>query len=261
MSANNKQYKMNMNTGYPLMSQDDLIIKILEFVCKNKNQNVITAALIQRDLFPELEVNDILDLFDVIQHKRIQQITIVEGNHKYLKYRVGLEEYVKSLKKMTKNEKLHRILEFICTENDKSRKSGFDSEEIAKAFTPEMNIYEVNALCKILLDNGDAKDCTTKDESAKRMVAILVVNATHNAYHTNKYLEEDEQFSIPINQNISGTNVIVGDITGYVKQEANSSVITEINEKPKWLKTLYWIIGILVGISVLITFFITIFKD
>jgi len=249
---------MSEYLDFSKMSQDEIIIKILEFVCKNKNVNVVTPQLVMRDLFPDLDENDVLHLFAVIKQRKIPQLIIIEGIRIYLKYALGLEEYIKSLKKMTKKEKLHRILEFICTENDSTRKSGFDSEEIAKAFIPELDIYEVNTLCKVLLDNGDVKDCTTMDEATKRMVAILVVTATHTAYHIRKYLEEDEQINFPFNQNISGTNVIVGDISGSVKQETNSNVATEIIEKPKWLKTLYWVIGILVGLSILVTFFISI---
>lgn len=259
MSANNKQYKMNMNTGYPSMSQDDLIIKILEFVCKNKDINAIPAALIKRDLFPNLEVNDILDLFDVIKHKRISQITIVEGNHHYLKYRVGLEDYIRNFKQMTKKEKLHRIVEFLSAENDRLKKSGFDSEEISKAFAPELDIYEVNTLCKILISNDDVRDCTTKDESARRMIAVLVINATHDAYHTKKYLEEDEPFNIPIRQNIvTGDKIIIGDISGNIIQTDNSSISAKTNDKPKWLKWTMWVIAILLGISGIITFLISI---
>jgi predicted transcriptional regulator len=163
--------------------------------------------------------------------------------------------YVKTTLSMTKKQKLQRIVEFLSTENDRSRKSGFDSEEIAKAFTPELNIYEVNTLCKILLANGDVKDCTTKDESAKRMVAVLVINATHDAYHTNKYLEEGEELSMPINQNIiSGHNIIVGNTSGDIKQGDNSAITAKSEEKMNWLKWVYWIVGILVGLTVLIAF-------
>jgi hypothetical protein len=156
------------------------------------------------------------------------------------------------LKKNVKKEKLHRILQFICIENDRTGKSGFDSGEIAKAFTPEMDIYEVNDLCRILLDNEDVKDGSTKYTFSNRMVAILVVNATHNAFHNKKYLEGDEEITSSFSQNITGTNIILGGVIRDVKQEANSTFLSE--EKPKWLEILYWVIGILVGLTIIITF-------
>jgi len=248
-----------MNPEYSKMSQDDLIIKILEFVCKNKDKNVISPELIQSDLFPDVELNEILHLISEIKRKNISQVTVIGKYKVSLQYRMGLEDYVKTLKQMTKNEKLHRIVEFISTENDRTRKSGFDSEEIAKAFTPELDIYEVNTLCKILLNNGDVKDCTTMDETAKRMVAVLVVTDTHNAFHTKKYLQDDEQFTIPLNQNIIGENIIIGDISGNAKQESSYTESNKVNGKPKWLKWLLWIIGILVGIGTIITILIGLF--
>jgi hypothetical protein len=67
-------------------------------------------------------------------------------------------------------------------------------------------------------------------------------------------LEEDEQIIIPINQNIvSGDNIIIGDVSGTVTQEANSKrTTTNVKGKPKWLKWLYWILGALVIIMGLI---------
>jgi hypothetical protein len=251
---------MSMDIDYSKLSNTDLIIKILEFVCKRPSIGV-SESLINSELFPGLELKKIKELINEIKLDKNIPVLVNEINQvQSLKYLNDLDEYVKNIKKMTKKEKLHRILEFICTENDRTRKSGFDSGEIAKAFTPEMDIYEVNTLCKILLDNGDVKDCTSKDQSAVRMVAILVVRATHDAYHTRKYLEDDEPFTFPFQQNISGTNLIVGDISGNVKQEANTTANTETIEKPKWIRTLYWVVGILVGLSILITFFITVFK-
>jgi hypothetical protein len=243
---------MNKDFDLSKLSQNELIIKILEFVCENKDKNVITAALVKRDLFPELDENEILHLFDVIKHQGISQILIVEGNHHYLKYRVGLEDYIKGRKKITKKEKLHRIVEFLSTEKDKHNKSSFNSGEIAKAFSPELNIYEVNSLLEIIINNNDINQYSSKDITASRMLAVSVTNKTHTAYHTKKYLEEDEQFSIPINQNISGNNVIVGNVSGTAKQEVNTGTTTKGKGKPKWLKWLFWILGALVLIAGLI---------
>jgi hypothetical protein len=99
--------------------------------------------------------------------------------------------------------------------------------------------------------------CTTKDESAKRMKAVLVINATHDAYQNKKYLEEDGDINIPINQTlVTGDNVFVGNNYGNLKQQDN---IEESDKnpikssgKPKWLKWAGWILGILVLIIGLI---------
>jgi hypothetical protein len=246
---------MKMNIDYSKLSNTDLIIKILEFVCKRPSIGV-SESLINCELFPGLELEKIKVLINEIKLNKNIPILVNENKQiQTLKYLNGLEDYVKNFKTMTKKEKLHRILEFITTENDKTRKSGFDSGEIAKAFTPEMNIHEVNALCKILLDNGDVKDYSTLEFLGNKMVAVLVVNATHDAFHTNKYLEEEEQFSIPIRQNIiTGDNLIIGDISGSVKQVDNSTIPTKDKKRGKWLNWIYWIVGILVGITVLIAF-------
>jgi hypothetical protein len=151
--------------------EDELIIKILEFVCKNKGASGIPAARIKKDLFPEFDLNKIEHLFNEIEKRRIYQITVAKGNRTYLKYKDGLEDYVKDLKKMTKKEKLHRIVEFLSTEKERLNKDSFNSGQIAKAFTPELDISEVNTLCRILISNRDVRDCTTKDESGMGMVA------------------------------------------------------------------------------------------
>lgn len=243
-----------MDPDYSDFSQDDLIIQILEFVCKNKHLSAINAALIQRDLFPVLDENEILHLIEVISYKRIQQLDIVKGNHLYLKYRIGLEDYVKNIKKMTKKEKLHRIVEFLSVESKKLNKSSFVSNEIAKAFNPELSISEVNSLCRIIVDNGDLKSWSDKDLTSIGMLGVIVIVETHDAYHNKKYLEEDEQVSIPFNQNIiTGDNIIMGNVSGTVTQEDNATVTTEAKRIP-WLKVLYWIIGILVGLTIIITF-------
>jgi len=238
------------------MSQDELI-KILEYVCNNKNNKISPNNL--RGTFPNLDVKEITNFLNEMRIQKIPVHFFKSSRIPSIQYRDGLEDYVNSLKKMNKKVKLHRIVEFLSTENDRLNKSSFDSGEIAKAFSPELSIYEVNTLFKILLSNDDVRDCTTKDELAKRMIAVLVINATHDAYHMKKYLEEDEQIIIPFNQNIvTGDNVIIGNNYGKIKQEDNSTDSTKAYGKPKWLKWLMWIIGILIGVSSLITFIISI---
>lgn len=232
------------------LSQDELI-RILDFVCKSSNHRVSKIS-IKNGLFPDIEIGEFNNLFTRSLFAGIKPISVfLTGNViDHIVYRDGLDEYVKNLKKMVKKEKLHRIVEFLSNGN----KGSYDSGEIAKAFSPELDFHEVNTLCRILINNEDVRDCTTKDESIKGMVAVLVINETHDAFHTKKYLEEDEEFTTPIQQNISATNVIVGNVSGTASQEDNSTKI--LNEKGKlpWLKILYWIIGVLVGLSILYTF-------
>jgi hypothetical protein len=196
----------------------------------------------------EMDRDDVLHINEMSGDRHILFIT---DKGRRLLFEGG---YVKTLKQMTKKEKLHRIVEFLSTENDRTKKSGFDSGEIAKAFQPELDIYEVNTLCKILMNDGDVRDCTSKDQSARQEVAVLVINATHDAYHTNKYLEEDEPIYLTRSQNIiTGENVIVGNISGDVKQ-GNKAVIPSNKNKIDRVQYIYWIVGILVGITALIMF-------
>jgi len=255
---------MKTESDYSKISQNDLIIKILEFVCNNRNIHHITTTIIKSELYPELELSEVENLFSEIKSNKFSKLNYwIEGNKYYLTHRPGLDEFVIEFKKMTKKGKLHRIVQFLSTEMDRLKKTGFNSGEIAKAFTPELDIYEVNTLCKILISNGDVRDCTTKDESRKRMIAISVINATHEAYYNKKYLEEDELFSVPINQNIvTGDNVIFGNVSGTVTQEDHSTVrTTKANGKPKWLKWLKLIIGILLLAAGLIASIISIIKS
>jgi len=197
----------------------------------------------------EMDRDDVLHINEMSGDRHLLFIT---DKGKRLLFEGG---YVKTVKPMTKKEKLHRIVEFLSTENDRTKKSGFDSGEIAIAFQPELDIYEVNTLCKILMKDGDVRDCTSKDQSAKREVAVLVINATHDAYHTKKYLEEDEPIYLTRSQNIiTGESVIVGNVSGDVKQGNKDVIPTNKKIKVDRVQYIYWIVGILVGITALIMF-------
>jgi hypothetical protein len=244
-----------MENDYSKMSQDDLI-KILDFICKHKDSRVIPSS-IKNDLFPDLELNEFNSLLRSLVFMHIEPITIMKAGDdiNYLIYRKGLEDYVKNLKQIEKREKLHRIIEFLSIESEKLNKSSFDSEEIANAFTPKLDIYEVNTLCRMIINQGDLKGWSDKDLSAKGMVGVLVITETHDAYHTKKYLEEEEQFTIPIKESIiTGDNVIVGNISGDVNQVDHSANPTKVKGKVNWLKIFYWTISILVGLTVIVTF-------
>lgn len=251
-----------MESDNSKLSQYDRIIKILEFVCNNRRIHHITTPTIRSTLFPELELNEIENLFGEIKSKKIPELDyFIEGNRHYLTHRQGLEEFIIKFKQTIRRKKLHRIVEFLSTEYSIAKQS-FDSGEIAKAFNPELSIHEVNILCKTIINNGDLSVCPTKDVLAKGMVEVLVINTTHDAYHTNKYLyEEDEQFNIPLRQNIvTGDNVIIGNISGTVTQEDHSNKLTKDKGKPKWLEWLKWIIGILILAAGLIASIISILR-
>jgi hypothetical protein len=250
-----------MNFDNSKMSQEEIIIKILEYVCKNKDLNDVTPEMIQRDLFPDIKLDEILYLFTVIKQKNILQITALGKFKIYLQYRLGLEDYVKNLKKMTNREKLHKIVEFLSTQYTPAKQS-FDSGEIAKALDPELSIYEINSLLEKLISDEVVNDVTTDQSYLKDMMEVLVISKTRNAFHNKKYLqEEDEDFSLPTYQNISAKNVIVGNISGPVTQGDNSTKITNKTKgKTTLLNNIYWIIGALVGLTVLITFVLKLLK-
>lgn len=235
------------------ISQDDLI-KILDFVCQHKEKK-ITPVLIKQYLFPDLELTEVKRLIACLIYKRIEPITIVQTgvDISYLNYRNGLEEYVKSLRKMNKREKLHWIVEFLSIENEIHKRSSLNTDEISKAFSPKLSIYEVNALCEILIADGVVKDCPSKEVSIKNMVEVLIIRKTHDAYHTKKYLNEDNEISPRINQNtVTGDNVVIGDNYGIIKQTDNFVSADKSSDKPKWLKWVGWVLAALFSFSALL---------
>jgi len=156
---------------------------------------------------------------------------------------------------MDKKKKIHQILEYITSENDRTGKSCFNSGEIASALTPKLDIHVVNSLCRLLKEYGDVRDCTTKDESSRKMVAIMVITDTHDAYHTGKYLDVNEEPRISTGSSIiSGDNIIIGNISGDVKQDDHITLSNNEKEDKKWLKYIYWVVGIIVGIIAIFTF-------
>lgn len=239
----------------PEWSQDDLIIKILEFVCNNKELKAIPAPLVQRDLFPFMSENEILHLFAVIKQRDIPQITVVPANHLCLKYERGLEQYIKSLDTKTEKEKLHRIVEFLTIESEKQDKKLFESDEIAKAFIPELSIHEVNRLCRKIMNEEDVNDAPTDQAFNRNMLSIVVTPRTRSAYQSNKYLEIDEQVNTSINHpifNVHNLSYVGHDNSGKIEQEVKSESSKKVNGKPKWLKVLGWILAVLVAIAVII---------
>jgi hypothetical protein len=202
-----------MDTRYLESSQNELL-KLLEFVCKNRNTKV-TPSLLKNELFSDLEMEEIYALVLSIKYRKIKNITLIETidepESSYLQYHDGLEEYVFNLKTMIKKLKLHRIVAFLSTEYS-STKQSFDSEEIAKAFNPELSITETNRLCEVLIANEDVINAPTNQSESKGILNLVVTPGTRAVYANKKYLEEEVQIGIPILPTISAkfVNITMG---------------------------------------------------
>lgn len=64
-------------------------------------------------------------------------------------------------------------------------KADFVSSELVDSINPQISLSECNTLCRILIENGDVLDATTKDN--KGTVSILRTDTTYDAYNTQKY--------------------------------------------------------------------------
>lgn len=239
------------------LSRDELILNILELVCMNK-PHPVNIPLIQRDLFSDLSIDDIIGLFK--EMNGIPGVTVMlNGSRSFVRYQISLEHYVNDKRKMNKKEKLHRIVEFLSSESKTLNQDCFDSEEISVAFSQKLNIYEVNALCRIIMENGDLKDCTTGDEARKDMIAVMVIPQTHEAFYARKYLEDDTIIFPQVNKNIVNINenkgnVSSGDIYGELRQEVKSKKkISRFKDLPRWAQILaYFILPIILAILTII---------
>ncbi|HCT86051.1 MAG TPA: hypothetical protein DF296_12745 [Candidatus Margulisbacteria bacterium] len=77
----------------------------------------------------------------------------------------------------------------------------------------------------------------------------MVINATHEAYHTKKYLAEDEEYNVsPSHTTVTGDNVIIGNNYGSIKQADNFVGAENSSDKPKWLKWVGWILAAVLAI-------------
>ena len=232
------------------MSQEDLI-KILVLVCKNKNNRISPNML--RGTFPTLDVRNISSFLDEIKILKVPVQNFSSNRIPSLKYRHGLEDYIENLKKELKKERLHRIVEFLST-NATQTKREFDTNEIAKAFDPELDIYEVNSLCEIILAKDDAFKIETDQSCAKGILILIVTDKTHLAYQNKRYLKDIDQFDIPIHQTISARNVIAGNNFGAIIQENQSAKIETRKAKglPPWANWLIVIFTVLGAIAAII---------
>lgn len=80
---------------------------------------------------------------------------------------------------MTDSEKIHRILEYICTNESQS---SFDTDRIANAIN--LSLAETNTLARQIIKNGDAKGSSDKTTSLKGAISLLRIVATNDAYET-----------------------------------------------------------------------------
>lgn len=119
---------------------------------------------------------------------------------------------------MEDNKKIHQILEYICSSENKS---SVETDEIAQSLG--FTLSEANQLARRLIENGDAKDCGSKDTTRKGAVCLLKIVKTKDAYETEKYLKMSTKASS--NFNIQATNVQVGDNYGDINQSSNETNI------------------------------------
>ena len=78
------------------MTNNDLKYDILKLVCeftKNTKQ-VVTPQKVKSDLFPELGLDLIKDIFDELSE--CNAVNSVKGREVYLSYRVGLEDFIEN---------------------------------------------------------------------------------------------------------------------------------------------------------------------
>lgn len=92
---------------------------------------------------------------------------------------------------MSENQKIHQVLEYICSNENQS---SFETDEIADGLG--FSISETNVLAREIINNGDAKDCGSKDTSRKGTVCLLKTVATTDAYNTNKYFHPEQRFNV-----------------------------------------------------------------
>lgn len=119
---------------------------------------------------------------------------------------------------MNKKKQLHRILEFVCIQNNRLRITEFSSREIANAFEPKMKIPDVNALFRIIIDKGDLADVTTNEQSLKDTMSVLINDKTHEAFLFRKYLKWTKgEISLGIVIVFMVSGIITGLITGIIK--------------------------------------------
>jgi hypothetical protein len=245
------------------MSEDNLT-RILEYLYKNGNKYTSVDS-IKNDLFPEMDNNVFRSLFTYKLFVGIKPITVSMTGDVIERIVVydGLGELVKNRKKQAKKEKLHRIVEFLSTDSERTGKGEYESDEISKAFSPVLSISEVNNLCRILVNEGDVRDCSSKTNTFKKTICLRVITETHDAYNTKKYLQEDDLvFNVPTNQNIFNSDNIafVGrDNYGNIEQEVKTE-LPKKGTKPKWLKIVGWILGLLLVILGIIEAIIQIVK-
>jgi hypothetical protein len=240
------------------LSQDDLI-KILDFVCKNKSQKV-TPELIQQYLYPDLGLEEVNKLLTCLIYKRIEPITIVQTGDdvSHLVYRKGLEECVWNLKEKEKRNRLHRIVEYLSTQSTNSKLS-FDTEEVAKAFSPALTNYEAIRLCETLIANGDVINAPTDQSDSRDVLNIIVTPRTRAVYENKKYLEEQVAYRVsPTIVSHDNISIIGGSNYRNISQKNHSVKTVTKTEKglPSWANWLIVIATVLGAIAAIIGIFL-----
>lgn len=104
---------------------------------------------------------------------------------------------------MTDNQKIHQVLEYICS---KEKQSSFETDEIADSLG--FSLSETNNLARELIYNGDAKDCGNKDTTRKGAVCLLKIVATKDAYSTGKYYKPEASYNLFIKTQTRSYNIL-----------------------------------------------------
>jgi len=138
---------------------------------------------------------------------------------------------------MTDKEKIHRILEYVCsTENQ----SGFDTDQIANVIN--LPLAETNMLVRQIIDNGDAKESGSKDTHAKGAIGLLKIVETKDAYETKKYLNWTDLQEIRYNVFIK-TQTFTYNILNLTKSKLLKALDAYSKGKPNFIISgeKYWI--------------------
>ena len=118
---------------------------------------------------------------------------------------------------MNKKRQIHRILEFICWKSNNNNIVVFSIREIAGSFEGRRKIADVNALCRIMIDNGDLIDVTTNEQSLKDSMSVSINAKTHEAFLSGKYLKWTRgEISLGIFILLIVAGIVTGIITGII---------------------------------------------
>lgn len=154
---------------------------------------------------------------------------------------------------MTHGDKVHKVLEFICS----VKRTSINTREISE--NTDLSIEEVNEICRLLIQDNCVRDCSTKDDPPKTL-SILRIDRTFDIFETGKYKKTKNDLS---NINISGTNINFYDNFNNINQSNDLKIIQHetgfenqkiVQNRLKILIKKFWwliLVPILIGIMLL----------